>query len=120
MNIFRFAGDMSHILSFIILLHKIIKGKSTVGISLRTQELYAGAQELSARASRHDSRPQASARRARGHTPRRPAGHWERAPPLGPPVLPAAAKHQRCRRASARCLLTCASPARSGLLQPIH
>ena len=74
MNIFRFAGDMSHILSFIILLHKIIKGKSTVGISLRTQELYAGAQELSARASRHDSRPQASARRARGHTPRRPAG----------------------------------------------
>ena len=40
MNIFRFCGDMSHILSFIILLHKIIKGKSTVGISLRTQELY--------------------------------------------------------------------------------
>ena len=43
MNIFRFAGDMSHILSFIILLHKIIKGKSTVGISLRTQEMYMGA-----------------------------------------------------------------------------
>jgi len=41
MNIFRFLGDMSHILSFLILLHKIYKGKSSVGISLRTQELYA-------------------------------------------------------------------------------
>jgi len=41
MNIFRFLGDMSHILSFIILLHKIYKGRSSVGISLRTQELYA-------------------------------------------------------------------------------
>jgi hypothetical protein len=38
MNIFRFFGDMSHILSFIILLHKIVKGKSAAGISLRTQE----------------------------------------------------------------------------------
>ena len=43
MNIFRFLGDMSHILSFIVLLHKIIKGKSSVGISLRTQEMYMGA-----------------------------------------------------------------------------
>jgi len=41
MNIFRFLGDMSHILSFILLLHKIVKGKSSAGISLRTQELYA-------------------------------------------------------------------------------
>lgn len=41
MNIFRFLGDMSHILSFIVLLHKIVKGKSAAGISLRTQELYA-------------------------------------------------------------------------------
>lgn len=40
LNVFRFLGDMSHILSFILLLHKIIKGKSSVGISLRTQELY--------------------------------------------------------------------------------
>lgn len=40
MNIFRFLGDASHILSFILLLHKIIKGKSATGISLRTQELY--------------------------------------------------------------------------------
>jgi len=40
MNIFRFLGDMSHILSFIVLLHKIVKGKSAAGISLRTQELF--------------------------------------------------------------------------------
>ena len=42
MNLFRIAGDFMHIISFIILLHKIIKGKSAAGISLRTQELYAG------------------------------------------------------------------------------
>lgn len=41
MNIFRFLGDMAHIVSFILLLHKIIKGKSALGISLRSQELYA-------------------------------------------------------------------------------
>ena len=41
MNIFRFLGDMSHILSFVILLLKIVQGKSAAGISLRTQELYA-------------------------------------------------------------------------------
>lgn len=41
MNPFRVAGDLSHIVSFIILLHKIIAGKSAAGISLRTQELYA-------------------------------------------------------------------------------
>ena len=40
MNIFRFLGDMSHILSFVILLLKITQGKSAAGISLRTQELY--------------------------------------------------------------------------------
>lgn len=43
MNIFRFMGDMSHIISFILLLHKIVKGKSAAGISLRTQEMYASA-----------------------------------------------------------------------------
>lgn len=43
MNLFRFLGDMSHILSFVILLHKIVKGKSAAGISLRTQEMYLGA-----------------------------------------------------------------------------
>jgi len=41
MNIFRFAGDMSHIVSFILLLHKIVKGKSAAGISRRTQEMFA-------------------------------------------------------------------------------
>ena len=46
MNIFRFLGDMSHILSFIILLHKIIKGKSAAGISLRTQEMFLGTQAM--------------------------------------------------------------------------
>ena len=40
MNIFRFLGDMSHIISFIILLQKIVQGKSAAGISLRTQEMY--------------------------------------------------------------------------------
>ena len=42
MNIFRFLGDMSHILSFMVLLHKIVKGKNCTGISLRTQEMFAG------------------------------------------------------------------------------
>ena len=46
MNIFRFLGDMSHILSIVILLHKIVKGKSAAGISLRTQEMFLGAQAL--------------------------------------------------------------------------
>ena len=46
MNIFRFLGDLSHIVSFLVLLHKIIKGKSSAGISLRTQELYAGVLRL--------------------------------------------------------------------------
>ena len=43
MNLFRFAGDMSHILSFILLLQKIVASKSAAGISLRTQEMYMGA-----------------------------------------------------------------------------
>ena len=56
MNLFRFLGDMSHILSFVILLHKIVKGKSAAGISLRTQELYA-----SARTCQLNKRPLVSA-----------------------------------------------------------
>jgi ER lumen protein retaining receptor len=40
MNLFRFLGDMSHILSFIALLHKVVKGKSAAGLSLKTQELF--------------------------------------------------------------------------------
>ncbi|XP_010549428.1 PREDICTED: ER lumen protein-retaining receptor A [Tarenaya hassleriana] len=41
MNIFRFAGDMTHLISILILLLKIYATKSCAGISLKTQELYA-------------------------------------------------------------------------------
>ncbi|KAG7034661.1 ER lumen protein-retaining receptor A [Cucurbita argyrosperma subsp. argyrosperma] len=41
MNIFRFAGDMTHLISILILLLKIYATKSCSGISLKTQELYA-------------------------------------------------------------------------------
>ncbi|MCO5598083.1 hypothetical protein L7F22_052174 [Adiantum nelumboides] len=41
MNIFRLAGDMSHLFSILILLLKIHTIKSCAGISLKTQELYA-------------------------------------------------------------------------------
>jgi len=37
MNIFRFAGDMTHLLSIIALLLKINATKSCAGVSLRTQ-----------------------------------------------------------------------------------
>ncbi|KAK6936555.1 ER lumen protein retaining receptor [Dillenia turbinata] len=40
MNVFRFAGDMTHLLSIIVLLLKIRTMKSCAGISLKTQELY--------------------------------------------------------------------------------
>ncbi|CAN6486480.1 unnamed protein product [Victoria cruziana] len=40
MNIFRLAGDMTHMLSVIVLLLKIRTMKSCAGISLKTQELY--------------------------------------------------------------------------------
>ncbi|XP_010920052.1 ER lumen protein-retaining receptor-like [Elaeis guineensis] len=40
MNAFRLAGDMTHLLSIILLLHKIRTMKSCAGISLKTQELY--------------------------------------------------------------------------------
>ncbi|CAI5463014.1 unnamed protein product [Closterium sp. Yama58-4] len=40
MNIFRLAGDMTHLLSVVVLLLKIITMKSCAGISLKTQELY--------------------------------------------------------------------------------
>ncbi|XP_010243088.1 PREDICTED: ER lumen protein-retaining receptor-like [Nelumbo nucifera] len=40
MNVFRLAGDMTHLLSIIILLLKIRATKSCTGISLKTQELY--------------------------------------------------------------------------------
>ncbi|KAI3966033.1 hypothetical protein MKX01_010990 [Papaver californicum] len=41
MNIFRFAGDMTHLISVLVLLLKIYASKSCSGISLKTQELYA-------------------------------------------------------------------------------
>lgn len=41
MNIFRFLGDMTHLISILILLLKIYATKSCSGISLKTQELYA-------------------------------------------------------------------------------
>tara|TARA_B110001452_G_scaffold54919_1_gene42354 strand:+ start:2509 stop:2694 length:186 start_codon:yes stop_codon:yes gene_type:complete len=53
MNIFRFFGDLSHIISFVLLLHKVYKGKSSAGISLRTQELYASARRARATSPRH-------------------------------------------------------------------
>ncbi|KAF8379000.1 hypothetical protein HHK36_028427 [Tetracentron sinense] len=40
MNVFRLAGDMTHLLSIIVLLLKIRTTKSCAGISLKTQELY--------------------------------------------------------------------------------
>ncbi|OAY44581.1 ER lumen protein-retaining receptor B isoform X2 [Manihot esculenta] len=41
MNLFRLAGDMTHLLSIVVLLLKIRNMKSCAGISLKTQELYA-------------------------------------------------------------------------------
>uniref|UniRef100_A0A1D1XQ54 ER lumen protein-retaining receptor n=1 Tax=Anthurium amnicola TaxID=1678845 RepID=A0A1D1XQ54_9ARAE len=41
MNIFRFAGDMTHLFSVLVLLLKIYATKSCAGVSLKTQELYA-------------------------------------------------------------------------------
>lgn len=41
MNIFRFAGDMTHLISILVLLLKIYATNSCAGISLKTQELYA-------------------------------------------------------------------------------
>ncbi|PKU75895.1 ER lumen protein-retaining receptor [Dendrobium catenatum] len=41
MNILRLAGDMTHLISVIVLLLKIHTIKSCAGISLKTQELYA-------------------------------------------------------------------------------
>lgn len=41
MNIFRFFGDLSHLASIFILLYSIELHKSTKGLSLKTQSLYA-------------------------------------------------------------------------------
>eukprot|EP00887_Chlorella_sp_A99_P006526 scaffold3.g6526.t1 len=41
MNIFRLAGDMTHLLSIMVLLLKMRATRSCRGISLKTQEMYA-------------------------------------------------------------------------------
>ncbi|XP_050363013.1 ER lumen protein-retaining receptor [Argentina anserina] len=41
MNIFRLAGDMTHLASVLVLLLKIHTIKSCAGVSLKTQELYS-------------------------------------------------------------------------------
>jgi len=40
MNMFRFAGDMLHLASILLLLWKIHKNKSCIGVSCRMQEIY--------------------------------------------------------------------------------
>lgn len=40
MNIFRLAGDLSHVLSIFILLLRLITTKQATGISVKTQELF--------------------------------------------------------------------------------
>eukprot|EP00978_Attheya_sp_CCMP212_P021881 scaffold64324_cov65-Attheya_sp.AAC.1 len=40
MNIFRFTGDMCHVFSILLLLHRLLKQRTTEGISLRTHELF--------------------------------------------------------------------------------
>lgn len=40
MNLFRLAGDMTHLASCLVLLLKIVTTKSCRGVSLKTQELY--------------------------------------------------------------------------------
>ncbi|CCO30228.1 ER lumen protein retaining receptor AltName: Full=HDEL receptor [Rhizoctonia solani AG-1 IB] len=40
MNIFRLLGDMSHLASILILLHKIQTTRTSRGISFKTQALY--------------------------------------------------------------------------------
>jgi len=41
MNVFRLFGDMLHVSSIMLLLYKLHKNKSCIGVSCRTQELYA-------------------------------------------------------------------------------
>ncbi len=40
MNIFRLFGDLSHLASFFFLIYQLYTKKNTLGISLKTQELY--------------------------------------------------------------------------------
>lgn len=41
MNIFRFFGDLAHLASIFILIHKIQTSRSARGISFKTQILYS-------------------------------------------------------------------------------
>jgi len=41
MNFFRIAGDVCHLLSFVVMFWKLRSSQSCAGISLKTQELYA-------------------------------------------------------------------------------
>jgi len=41
MNIFRLVGDILHLISFLLLLHKIKTHRSCAGISLKSQQIYA-------------------------------------------------------------------------------
>eukprot|EP00746_Dinoflagellata_sp_MGD_P005963 gnl/MRDRNA2_/MRDRNA2_111572_c0_seq1.p1 gnl/MRDRNA2_/MRDRNA2_111572_c0~~gnl/MRDRNA2_/MRDRNA2_111572_c0_seq1.p1 ORF type:complete len:219 (+),score=20.20 gnl/MRDRNA2_/MRDRNA2_111572_c0_seq1:75-731(+) len=41
MNIFRLCGDMLHLMSIVMLLFKLTRSKSCVGVSCRMQEMYA-------------------------------------------------------------------------------
>ena len=40
MNIFRFAGDMMHVMSIVVLILRLRVSKNAIGISIKTQELY--------------------------------------------------------------------------------
>ena len=40
MNLFRLAGDMSHVMSILVLLLRLRVSKNAIGISMKTQELY--------------------------------------------------------------------------------
>lgn len=40
MNLFRFLADSLHLLSFIIIVYKLLKDKSCHGVSAKTQEIY--------------------------------------------------------------------------------
>ena len=40
MNFFRIAGDMCHLLSFVVMFYKLQASGSCAGISLKTQELF--------------------------------------------------------------------------------
>lgn len=54
MNLFRLAGDMTHVLSILVLLLRLQAAKNANGISLKTQELYlVRTQSLTARPLTH-------------------------------------------------------------------